>query len=385
MKKLFTYVGAFLIAAALVFSCQTPESEKEPSVLYVHPGNLTFQALDTELEVVVRCDLHWSASLEDSSWGKVEVKSVNDGIGGSIVIKAGANLGNDNRRNVLVIKAGKSELKTKVLQYGLNGFFSPYPVQLSGTAEVPVKFNAPASWSATVVEGGDWIRLGVVAGLAGESTLSISARDANENVGDRTGVVRVSFGEVSADIPVTQGQKDVILVEDGTSITSPFFAQELSLLVRYNVENYEVETTADWIHHVKLKAPLYEKAESFSLDENPGAESRSGQIHFSCSGHPDASLSVTVTQEGKDPILNIEVPGFYGLNGNDYALGSDGWNHASLVAEPDGSIRWRLLNAGTLKVFTLTGIKADMKQGDNILLHIGLHPHGHKGRYETGR
>ena len=73
----------------------------------------------------------------------------------------------------------------------------------------------------------------------------------------------------------------------------------------------------------------------------------------------DVSLTVTVTQGGKDPILNITQPGVYGVGGMDYALGTDGWNQLARKQEADGTLRFRLLNAVSLSAVTLSGIREE--------------------------
>lgn len=199
MKKLFTYAGGFLLAAALAFSCKTPESEMVPSVLELSPENVHLSPSSQSISFSLQCDLKWTAALEDDSWGELIVQSRSEGIGGSLLFKTDANLGEDARTNILVIKAGKGEIRREITQDGI------------------------------------------------------------------------------------------------------------------------------------------------------GADAR---------------------------ILQVSTPGLYGIGGNNYTFGNDGWNHASFGTEADGSIRWRLVNAGTLSVLTLTGPKADAQQGDNLTLHVSLNEKG---------
>ncbi|MBR5064508.1 MAG: BACON domain-containing protein, partial [Bacteroidales bacterium] len=136
---------------------------------------------------------------------------------------------------------------------------------------------------------------------------------------------------------------------------------------RYNVD-YEISVPAKWIRRVTTKAPLYEKEETFLLEENEDPEARTGTISFTSSGHPDASLTVTVSQGGKDPILKNTKPGLYGLDGMNYVLGADGWNQNSRKKEADGSLRFRLLNAQSLSVATLSGIREEASCNLHALL-----------------
>ena len=86
-----------------------------------------------------------------------------------------------------------------------------------------------------------------------------------------------------------------------------------------------------------------------------------------------------ITQEEMGPdagILRITTPGLYGVGGLNYRFGTDGWNQCSFLTAADGSIRWRLINAATLSVLTLTGPKADTAQGEELTLHVALDEKG---------
>lgn len=73
-----------------------------------------------------------------------------------------------------------------------------------------------------------------------------------------------------------------------------------------------------------------------------------------------------------DPIVNVTPPGLYGIGGKDYPLGTDGWNQSSFLTAADGTVCWRLLNAGSLSALTLTGAKADARVGDKLTLQLTL-------------
>ena len=199
MKKLFTYAGGFLLAAALAFSCKTPESEMVPSVLELTPESAQLSPFQESIDFSLKCNLKWTATLEDTSWGELIVQSRSEGIGGSLLFKTDFNLSDGDRTNVLVIKAGKGELRREIVQEGIGA---------------------------------------------------------------------------------------------------------------------------------------------------------------------DAG------------ILRIATPGLYGIGGNNYTFGNDGWNHSSFITEADGSIRWRLVNAATLSVLTLTGPKADAERGEELTLHVSLNEKG---------
>lgn len=359
-------VLCFLFPVLAALSCEN-ESEKIPEVLRLLPEKTTLGALETEVSVNVECDLkNWTVELSDPSWGEVEIQTVVKRSGGTLVFRLGANTAEESRKNTLILKAGKGEYNKTITQGGLKEFFQPRSLQLIGTAEAGISFNAPSSWTAEIAEGGEWFTLKTPSGSAGNATLSAVAKDPNEEVGSREGLIRLTIGSHRLEIPVMQGQRDVILSGD-TDLAFSFEGQEFTVQTRYNVD-YQISIAGKWIKRSTTKAPLYEKQETFLLEANESPEARTGTISFSSNGHPDASLTVTVTQGGKDPILNYSQPGVYGLDGKNYVLGTNEWNQSSRKKESDGSLRYRLLHAQTLSVLTLSGIREEASCNVHLLL-----------------
>lgn len=372
MIKIFRFrVLSFLFPVLAALACQS-ESEKMPEVLRLLPEKTTLGALETEVSVKVECDLKtWTVELSDPTWGEVEIQTVTKKSGGTLVFRMGANTAEESRKNTLILKAGKGEYNKTITQGGLKEFFQPRSLQLSGTAESGISFNPPSSWTAEIVQGSEWLVLKTPSGSAGNATLAVVAKDPNEAVGSREGSIRVTIGSYRLDIPVVQGQKDVILSGD-TDLAYSFEGREITVRTQYNID-YQVTTSAKWIKYVTTKAPLHEKEETFLLEENEGPEARTGTIRFapfasSDSHSADVSLTVTVTQGGKDPILNITQPGLYGVGGMDYALGTDGWNQLARKQEADGTLRFRLLNAVSLSAVTLSGIREEASCNLHALL-----------------
>lgn len=358
-----------MFAAGFAASCETPESERIPSVFTITPSALTPGALEESVLVNVECDLHWTVQLENDSWGSISVQSVQEGIGGQFLLKTGANLAEWKRENTLIVKAGKSEKRIPVTQKGLDTFFSPRSLDIMGTNPYTVTFTSPSIWTASITEGEDWLTLGTSGGGAGNAQLVVTALEDNKNVGDRKGNVQVSIGSYLLDIPVSQQQLDFIQGEEA-SLSFLFDTPGFSINTRYNVP-YQISTSVSWIEHSTTKAPAYEGVEEFRLTPNTLPDARTGVISFTSEGHPDASYEVTVVQEGKDPILSIISPGAYGV-GKDIVKGADGWNQSSYLTKADGSIRYRLLKESGLEVLTLTGLSASLERGDACTLHLTL-------------
>lgn len=359
------WLGAALLAF-LAFSCEFPESERMPEVMEMTILDTNPTALTTSLLVQVKCDLHWTVELEDSSWGSVEVTQITEGSGGTCTVSLGVNKAEEARENALILKAGKGELRKTFSQQGLSTFFSPRKVQLTGTQEVSVSFAAPSAWTASTEE--DWVELGTTSGEKGVALLKVKAGDANENVGAREGKVTVAIGGNSFDIPVTQGQTDVILSED-TDVSFDFEGGQFTVRTRYNVD-FKIEVSDNWVTHESTKAPLHESVETFLVAENEDSQARTATVSFS--GGEAGTLVVTVSQEGKDPILNVTQPGFYGIDGTSYVLGSGGWNQHSRRLSPDGGLRYRLLNGSTLCAVTLEGVNTSARQEQQFPLHLQI-------------
>ena len=352
--------GIYLLAACALFggvvACEKPESERYPEQLQIFVATTTPDAFKTKVLVSVKCDFHWTAELEDPSWGSIKVISTEEGVGGSFYILMSENTSMEDRENTLVVKAGKGEISEKIVQGGLGSFFKPRTLELSGTKPGSVTFDAPGSWVAEVVDGSEWLTITSASGESGSSVLECKAKDANENLGSREGRVRVTIGMHLLELPVVQCQKDIILSSDAT-VSLAFAAQEFSVYTQYNVD-YSVEISVPWIHHISTKAPLNEGVERFSVEENNGDQPRTGVIKFL--GGDALPLSLTVTQDAVDPILLENKPGFYSVDGQDYIWGEDGWNQSSLLEYPDGSYQVRVASTGVISAVELSGIRFDV-------------------------
>lgn len=105
MIKIFRFrVLFFLFPVLAALACQS-ESEKMPEVLRLLPEKTTLGALETEVSVVVECDLKtWTVELSDPSWGEVEIQTVTKKSGGTLVFRMGANTAEESRKNTLRYK-----------------------------------------------------------------------------------------------------------------------------------------------------------------------------------------------------------------------------------------------------------------------------------------
>ncbi len=356
------WVSIFL--AFLAFSCALPESERMPEVMEMFLTDEKPSALISSINVQVKCDLHWTVELEDKSWGSVAVTLVSEGSGGTCTVTLGVNKGREARENTLILKAGKGELRKTITQQGMADFFNPEQVILAGVQETALSFPAPSAWTAAAQE--DWIVLSTTSGEKGWARLNVSARDLNKNLGDREGKITFTIDGNDYDVPVAQRQTDVILSDD-TDVSFAYEGGEFTVTTRYNVE-YEIEVSDSWVTHVGTKAPLNQSTETFSVALNESPEARTATVSFS--GADAGTLVITVSQEGKDPVLNITQPGFYGIDGTDFVLGANGWNQYSTLVSAEGGMRYRLLRAATLSSVDLEGLDTFLQKGDTTSVTV---------------
>lgn len=356
-----------LVLAAILLLCACNGLE-EPSYLKVSFSSENLCADQTTITVTVECDRTWKATLASTDWSGIkDIKQ--DGKAGSFTIDVLFNNTDEPRTNTLVVTSGKSSVETKFTQTGLGDFFQPRQLVLSGTRESSISFNAGADWEAAIQEGEDWITLKTPSGKAGPSMITCAAKSDLYETESRSGVIRFSHSGQYLDIPVVQGQTDIIEVVDGLSLTFGPQSQRFEIKTRYNV-GYNVSVSdPSWIQYVETKA-IQTATEHFSLTANESFDSRSGWIKLESRENPDMSVTVNLVQQGLDPIVQNKTCGLYGLQGQDWMLGEDGWNYLSRATLPDGNAVFRLLNARIPAAAVLSYNPLLLKTGERCQLHV---------------
>lgn len=352
-RKILLPLAVLLCALAC-----TPETDKDPTVFIVTSTSSTYSPLQQTMDVVVLCDRTWSAAFQDGSWATVTGTSYDGSLTGGLTVGLSRNDGPDARRDTLVITSGNLARKFGFEQGGLSSLLSPLSVTLRDTGPETITVFAPTAWTAAVTSGSDWFSVSPTSGAVGSATATVTPRDANLNVGARTGAVRFTFDGASVDIPVTQGQKDVIILSDKT-VRLGYAGGGFTVTTGSNV-SYAVSVTADWITHVSGTKALNSMEEVFSVAANGGSADRWGTVLFS-----DGTLteSMTVYQEARDPVLDQTVYGAYGIGGSDrlYAAGDQLCrSHAS------GRVVFRILTPADNRVAEVSGIPSDAAVGDSF-------------------
>ena len=347
-----------LIVTGAAVGCEILDFDafKTPELLVITPSDKTPNALQRSIQVTVNCDIKWKVEVSES-WATIENLVISKENKGTFTLTLTPNTGKESRELNILVKAGKGSRSYTITQQGMDTFFNPSPVVLAGTNESKVSFKSPCDWTAEVVSGKEWLVLNTAKGHAGDAVLSCAANDPNENIGSRDGSIRLTFGTVVVELPVVQGQKDVILSEDSQA-SLDWQGGEFSVHTRTNVQ-YAIECSASWVKHTVTKA-LNEATESFTVEPNDNSNERTATIRFTGG---EGTLVVTVRQGGKDPFLNITTPGFYGIAGMDYVLGNNGWNQSGHKVMADGSLDLRLMNQSSMSVISVTGIKKNLTTG----------------------
>ena len=269
---------------------------------------------------------------------------------------------------------GKEKEVVKVYQEGAAPtiIVSCNPVEVSsagGIFAVEVRSNVDVT-SIDYPQDCDWIKE-IVTKAMSTNTYYFEAQK-NEAYDPREAVFTFRNKEFGLEetLTVRQAQKDVILCSDGDNLQFDFLAGTFSITTQFNVD-YTVRSSVSWLKHLDTKA-LKTQAETFSLERNEGYDARTAELTFTSEGHPDATLTLQVTQAGKDPMLDVTVPGVYGLNGDDYVRGADGWNQTACRVDADGSIQYHMLNAARLTAISVTGLSTDSEVGDVCTLQVSV-------------
>ena len=366
-----------LLALTLV-SCHTDRNT--PKVFQIDCPRPQLDVFGGKVTASVSCDMDWTVQVQDDSWGSITME---DHQVGQFSFSAPFYDGQGTRRNVLLVKAGRSVKQLEVSQTGAELFFSPATVALRETETVTVSFRAPEAWTAEVSGENPWLCVTPAAGEAGLASVEICASEANANLGDREGRVRFLFGDRPLSLVVSQRQKNVILPGGGRAAGIGYEGGLLRVPVQSNVA-YTVRVSESWLTHSTTKA-LNQTEECFQVEPNPSATVRRARLVFSSGSGEDAlSESLEVVQTGHDPFLQTRQLGFYGLPGGDI-LSEDGVSQISRVWHPDGTADFRILFPAQARMCTLWALPTALTPGQSASLKVTVQQQGFTtfvGQYE---
>lgn len=370
MSRRSKHIANCLLAVVLALvSCQG--EQHTPKVFEITCPRPLLDVFGGKVTASVSCDMDWTVQVQDDSWGSITME---DHEVGQFSFSAPFYDGQGTRRNVLLVRAGRSVKRLEVSQTGADLFFSPASVTLQETETVTVSFRAPAAWTAHISEASPWLRVSPAAGEAGQASVEIGAVEANANLGAREGSVRFLFGKTALPLAVNQQQKNVILPGTGQAAGIGYEGGLLTVPVQANV-NYIVSVTEPWLSHSGTRS-LNQAEECFQVEPNPSASVRRAQLVFtSGSGESALTESLEVVQTGHDPFLQTRLLGFYGLPEGDI-LPAEGLSQLARVSHPDGTFDFRILFPAQARMCTLWAVPAHLTPGQSASLKLSVQEKG---------
>ena len=384
MRKRIHFLLGALFVALLCTACKEGGREsklKTPTYLdIIFPNTDVANATQTELSVLVYTDVAWTAELEDPSWCRILNLRQESDHTGEFTLSFIFNDSEDPRTSAVIIKCGTQTERKEFMQTGLPDLFQPHPLRLRSTEAAELVFTPFMDWTLDVSESDEqWLLLPEArSGAAGKKVkLSLAAREEFVDVGTREGTLLFTFGpeKKQVSVPVLQYQKDAIFLGE-EAVSLEFFPSTFSIGVDTNIEFSVDLGGADWVHldGVTPTKVLDHSEAVFSVDRNEGELARSTVIRFAGTGENGAGPAgeVTLTQAGKDPILNVSTEGIYGVGGYDYIL-EPNVAQSSRTTLGDGNYIYRLLHLDKRAVCTVGSIPEDLADGAAATLHITLY------------
>ena len=374
MNKYFWKAFLLLLPLCAAVSCDIIGEllQTDPTVFQVTLAEQQLNASKTEVAAKVVCDVKWTAKLEDSSWGSITQTIMSDDKSGIVLISLGFNEGKEKRSNILTVTAGSKTMSLSIDQEGTASLINPAALQLRGTEASTLSFLPGLDWKLATET--DWIKLSErTSGLAGiDVNLAISAKEEFIDVGTREGALTFTFdGKYKVTVPVTQYQTDAVILEQ-EALNVDYNAQTVSVKVDYNTD-YTVSTDATWVHRQQPAATkaLSVSEESFSIDLNNTSKARTAVVTFTGGEGGKVKTTLTIVQEGRDPILDVTTCGLYGIVGMNYTL-KPNTMQTSRILKGDGTYIYRILDFKDLYICEVTGLPVVQEDGSKCTLHVVL-------------
>ena len=369
------------LAVMVLFSCNREESDsKDPTVFNIEvPGACPADA--TKATLVVKCDAAWTVSLvSDASWLRILSADKNAG-GGSVLIGMEFNLTDVERSAELEFTSGKQQRTVRLRQQGLSSILDLSALHFVEPETRTVKVTMQAPWKASISDGAEWYKISPASGAAGTTSMTVTVSEAFIDKGVRSSAIRFTVDGNSFDIPVIQGQKDVLMLMADVQVREHIFTPEGGILefkTRTNVGNpsvklvFEGGTAGGWISHLATRA-LDEYVHSFSVSANETGQTRRADIIFiSETDGGILSDTLTVIQRTLDPLMLNNVIGTYGLSGGDRQYQSGAHLLSRLYSADETTVNLRIIDPEEFTVLELGGIPTDAGLDDRFTLTFRL-------------
>ena len=177
---------------------------------------------------------------------------------------------------------------------------------------VQLSFSSSGSWKAQFVSGSpsEWCSANPLSGEKGTQSISIYAGK-NETDATRSAILRITSGNRSADITISQYYVELLTISQNEINIGPE-SQSIKVSVTSNVSvSVDVPQDCTW---VRCSSDSSSSLYSFIIEENSSSESRTAEIRF-CGGKTQLSQILRIVQNKKEdsnPNLGFDVdaPGF---------------------------------------------------------------------------
>ena len=341
-------------------------SKKEPTVFRIAASQATFSPSSQSARVSITCDVAWSVKAE-GDWFSLSPTS---GKGGStsepVTVTIKLNETQETRTGKIVFTAGTKTNSLDITQKPLSSMLPATDVILVKSQVTDFKVTTNDAWSLSIPSDAEsWLSCEPKSGT-GIATIKLQGKDENENVGDRKTTLTLTIASDKFQIPVTQKQKNVILLQDAT-VARDYQAGTFEVASNTNVD-FEVEVTegSAWLTYVSTKA-LNSKTTTFHIDQNSGDSQRTAIVTFKAE---DVTETLEVNQGPYNAVIEKTNPGIYALNGNDYVYVA-GSNQTSVLKTSD-NLSFRIVNPNDLNVTEISGIPADASFGTKATVGLKI-------------
>ena len=367
MHKYLSLLFCSLTALVLV-SCK-PELEFVESSLKPGKADASFQDGNLSIAfpssagsatVSLEANRDWSAAFVNSrakDWCSI---STNKGKRGTanIIVTVKENADYDQRSASIIFTCDNIERTIVVTQKQQDALLLTSNRQDvgkdGGTIEVELQANIPYTY-AVLESASSWIT--PANSTKGLVTSAIAFQvAANEEVEKREGAITISSSLGKETVKVYQEGATPTIIVSNNPVEMQHEGGLFQVEIRSNVDvSISIPGSCNWISEVTTKA-ISTNTYVFEVLENTKIRPRDAVITFQNAKY-GLEEELTVIQDGApDPVTTVDQPGLYGVSGKNYVFGLDGWNLQTRRKEADGSLRYGLLNAGTLSAVTLSGI-----------------------------
>ena len=298
--------------------------------LNVSPSSLSVGNSAGSTSFSITSNTGWSVSESD---GWLSVSPASGSNNGTVDVTYTANTSTSPRTGIITVSgSGAASETVTVTQSGVSPFLNVSPSSLSvGNSSGSTSFSITSNTSWSVSESDGWLSVSPASG-SNNGTVDVTYT-ANTSTSPRTGIITVSgSGAASETVTVTQSGVSPFLNVTPPSLSVGNSAGSMSFSITSNT-SWSVSESDGW-----LSVSPVSGSNNGTLDvtytANTSTSPRTGIITVSGSG--TASETVTVTQSGVSPFLNVSPSSLSVSNSSGSMSFSITSNTSWSVSESDG-------------------------------------------------